>query len=58
MEKNLLICGDNLIALDDLIEEGIKVDLIYLGPPFFSKSSLYKGKSKGRGTNGITSKNR
>ena len=36
MEKNLLICGDNLKALDDLIKEGIKVDLIYLDPPFFS----------------------
>lgn len=36
MEKNRLICGDNLKALDDLIKEGIKVDLIYLDPPFFS----------------------
>lgn len=36
MEKNLLICGDNLKALDDLIKEGVKVDLIYLDPPFFS----------------------
>jgi DNA modification methylase len=36
LEKNLLICGDNLRALDDLIKEGIKVDLIYLDPPFFS----------------------
>ena len=34
--KNLLICGDNLNALDDLVKEGIKVDLIYLDPPFFS----------------------
>ena len=34
--KNLLICGDNLKALDDLIKEGVKVDLIYLDPPFFS----------------------
>ena len=34
--KNLLICGDNLKALDDLIKQGIKVDLIYLDPPFFS----------------------
>jgi 23S rRNA G2069 N7-methylase RlmK/C1962 C5-methylase RlmI len=33
MEKNLLICGDNLKALDDLIKEGVKVDLIYLDPP-------------------------
>jgi len=31
-----LICGDNLFALDDLIKEGIRVDLIYLDPPFFS----------------------
>ena len=36
MEKNLLICGDNLKALDDLIKEGTKADLIYLDPPFFS----------------------
>jgi len=36
LEKNLLICGDNLRALNDLIKEGIKVDLIYLDPPFFS----------------------
>jgi DNA modification methylase len=36
LSKNLLICGDNLRALDDLIKEGIKVDLIYLDPPFFS----------------------
>lgn len=33
---NRLICGDNLRALDDLIKEEIKVDLIYLDPPFFS----------------------
>jgi len=36
LTKNLLICGDNLSALDDLIKKGIKVDLIYLDPPFFS----------------------
>jgi DNA modification methylase len=36
LEKNLLICGDNLNALDDLIKKEIKVDLIYLDPPFFS----------------------
>jgi DNA modification methylase len=36
MEKNLLICGDNLKALDDLIKEGVKVDLIYLDPFFFN----------------------
>jgi DNA modification methylase len=36
MDKNLLICGDNLSALDDLVKKGIKVDLIYLDPPFFS----------------------
>jgi len=34
--KNLLICGDNLKALDDLKKQGIQVDLIYLDPPFFS----------------------
>ncbi len=34
--KNLLICGDNLSALDDLVKKNIKVDLIYLDPPFFS----------------------
>ena len=34
--KNILICGDNLKALDDLKKQGIKVDLIYLDPPFFS----------------------
>lgn len=33
---NRLICGDNLNALDDLIKEGVKVDLIYLDPLFFS----------------------
>jgi len=27
LEKNLLICGDNPRALDDLIKDGIKVDL-------------------------------
>lgn len=36
LAKNLLICGDNLKVLDDLIKQGIKVDLIYLDPPFFS----------------------
>jgi DNA modification methylase len=36
LTKNLLICGDNLKVLDDLIKKGIKVDLIYLDPPFFS----------------------
>jgi len=35
-KKNLLICGDNLKALDDLKKLGIKADLIYLDPPFFS----------------------
>ncbi|HDZ26962.1 MAG TPA: site-specific DNA-methyltransferase [Candidatus Aminicenantes bacterium] len=34
--KNLLICGDNLKALDDLKKQRIKADLIYLDPPFFS----------------------
>ena len=36
LTKNLLICGENLKALDDLRKKGIKVDLIYLDPPFFS----------------------
>lgn len=36
LSKNLLICGDNLKALDDLKKQGIKADLIYLDPPFFS----------------------
>ena len=36
LNKNLLICGDNLKAIDDLIKQNIKVDLIYLDPPFFS----------------------
>ncbi len=27
LKSNLLICGDNLNALDDLIKQGIKVDL-------------------------------
>lgn len=36
LKRNLLICGDNMKALDDLIKQGIKVDLIYLDPPFFS----------------------
>jgi DNA modification methylase len=36
LRKNLLICGDNLNALDDLIKKGIQADLIYLDPPFFS----------------------
>jgi len=36
MNKNLLICDDNLKALDDLIKQGTEVDLIYLDPPFFS----------------------
>jgi len=35
-KKNLLICGDNLTALNDLKKQEIKVDLIYLDPPFFS----------------------
>ena len=36
LNKNLLICGDNLKALDDLKKQGIQIDLIYLDPPFFS----------------------
>ncbi|MEN6559276.1 MAG: site-specific DNA-methyltransferase [Acidobacteriota bacterium] len=36
LDKNLLICADNLSALDDLVKKGIKADLIYLDPPFFS----------------------
>jgi len=36
LNKNRLICGDNLKALDDLKKQGIQVDLIYLDPPFFS----------------------
>lgn len=36
LTKNLLICGDNLKALDDLVKKGIKADLVYLDPPFFS----------------------
>lgn len=34
--KNLLISDDNLKALNDLKMKGIKADLIYLDPPFFS----------------------
>ena len=36
LAKNLLICGDNVKVLDDLVKKGIMVDLIYLDPPFFS----------------------
>jgi len=36
LKRNLLICGDNLNALDDLKKQEIKADLIYLDPPFFS----------------------
>lgn len=36
LQKSQLICGDNLAALDDLIKQGIQVDMIYLDPPFFS----------------------
>lgn len=36
LAKNLLICGDNLKVLYDFKKQGIKVDLIYLDPPFFS----------------------
>jgi len=36
LTKSLLLCGDNLKALDDLKKKGIKADLIYLDPPFFS----------------------
>lgn len=36
LSKSLLICGDNLKALDDMKKQGIKADLIYLDPPFFS----------------------
>lgn len=36
LTKNLLICGDNIKALDDLKKQGIEADLIYLDPPFFS----------------------
>jgi len=36
LSKNLLICGDNLKALDDLKKRGVQADLIYLDPPFFS----------------------
>ena len=36
LSRNLLICGDNLKALDNLKKQGIKADLIYLDPPFFS----------------------
>ena len=33
--KNILYCGDNLEVLQKEIEEE-SVDLIYIGPPFFS----------------------
>ena len=36
LTKSLLLCGDNLKALDDLKKQGIEADLIYLDPPFFS----------------------
>ena len=44
--KNLLICGDNLKALDDLNKQGIEPDLIYLDPPFFT-GKIQTGKWKG-----------
>jgi len=34
MDKNTLICGDNLSALDDLVKKEIGVDLICLYPHF------------------------
>jgi site-specific DNA-methyltransferase (adenine-specific) len=42
--KNKLFCGDNLQVLRDYIEDE-SIDLIYLDPPFNSKSS-YKIKNK------------
>lgn len=38
LSRSLLICSDNLKALDDLKKQGIKADLIYLDPPFFSNN--------------------
>jgi 16S rRNA G966 N2-methylase RsmD len=32
--KSILICADNLTALDDLVKRGIRADLIHLDPPF------------------------
>jgi DNA modification methylase len=37
--RNLLICADNRSAIDDLITKGIKADLIYIDPPFFSNKT-------------------
>jgi hypothetical protein len=44
--KNLLICGDNLNALDDLIKKGIRADLIYLDIRLIDVEDLFLGKVK------------
>ncbi len=40
LSKSLLICGDNLNALNDMKKQGIKADLIYLDPPFFRTDNI------------------
>ena len=40
--KNKLIWGDNAQALKYLIDTGLKVDLIYIDPPFATKSDFDK----------------
>lgn len=44
MSVNRVYCGDSLFVMrHDLLESGVKVDLIYLDPPFFT-GKVQKGK--------------
>src|ERR1035441_9603379 len=51
MSRNMVVLGDCEKELENLINEGIKVKLIWTSPPYnlgnFKKGSFYNGKSKG-----------
>lgn len=42
-KRNKLILGDNIEVMQALIEQGCKIDLIYIDPPYFSNATYKVG---------------
>ena len=52
---NLLVCGDNLVAMSALREQlAGQIDLVYIDPPFFTGLSYYSQTGVGAGKGKVT----
>ena len=43
-KENTLVVGDNIHLLHSMVEQGLKVDLIYIDPPYNTKKTVFKYK--------------